>query len=263
LTFVTFTEDDKIETEDGIFEFGECPEWEARQGTELKPDDETPMQKLSEELRLGMYHGKPDIDELAGDISLVLLAEWIAIEHDKTRLQGLEYMEEAQELADWLYTIGYRLVNPKPDVCPECNEGIIGYTTGRDGQPVEMPCPTCQGTGLKPDEGLREKIAWEVYPEYDNWESGLKFADRVLSQVEAHYQDRVEEAEKRGIDTALTAYESACESLIEEAKKETLREVESYFDRDTTRCTVVRMQSVEECYVIPVKDWKALKEVKK
>ena len=29
LTFITFTTDDKIEIEDKIFEFGECPEWEA------------------------------------------------------------------------------------------------------------------------------------------------------------------------------------------------------------------------------------------
>ena len=56
---------------------------------------------------------KEDVDKLAKDLSLILLAEWIAIEHGKTRLQALEYIEEAQELTDWLYTIGYRLVNPK------------------------------------------------------------------------------------------------------------------------------------------------------
>jgi len=53
------------------------------------------------------------IDKLAKDLALILLAEWIAIEHGKTRLQALEYMEEAQELADYLHTIGYRLVYPK------------------------------------------------------------------------------------------------------------------------------------------------------
>ena len=36
----------------------------------------------------------------------------------------------------------------------------------------------------------------------------------------------VEAAEKRGIDTALTAYESACESLIEEAKREERERIE-------------------------------------
>jgi len=61
-----------------------------------------------------------EIDKLASDLALVLLAEWIAIDHDKTRLQALEYMEEAQELADWLYTLGYRLVSPQgKEVAPD------------------------------------------------------------------------------------------------------------------------------------------------
>jgi len=41
-----------------------------------------------------------------------LLAEWIAIDHDKTRLQWEQYLTEAQELADYLHVIGYRR-------CPE------------------------------------------------------------------------------------------------------------------------------------------------
>ena len=40
---------------------------------------------------------------------LKLLAEWIAIEHGETRLQWSKYLVEAQELADYLYTIGYRV----------------------------------------------------------------------------------------------------------------------------------------------------------
>lgn len=48
-----------------------------------------------------------DVENLAQEI--VLLAEWLAINDNKTRLQSGEYMEEAQDLADWLYTIGYRL----------------------------------------------------------------------------------------------------------------------------------------------------------
>jgi len=40
---------------------------------------------------------------------LKLLAEWIAIEHGGTRLQWSKYLVEAQELADYLYTIGYRV----------------------------------------------------------------------------------------------------------------------------------------------------------
>jgi hypothetical protein len=40
---------------------------------------------------------------------LKLLAEWLAIECGGTRLQYEEFTEEAQELSDYLYTIGYRL----------------------------------------------------------------------------------------------------------------------------------------------------------
>ncbi len=37
-----------------------------------------------------------------------LLAEWIAIDHDETRLQWEKYQTEAQELADYLHVIGFR-----------------------------------------------------------------------------------------------------------------------------------------------------------
>jgi hypothetical protein len=47
---------------------------------------------------------------LIDGITLVLLAEWLAIQDGKTRLQSAEYEEEAHELADYLYTIGYRMV---------------------------------------------------------------------------------------------------------------------------------------------------------
>ena len=54
------------------------------------------------------------IEELARQLeeprALRLLAEWLAIEHDKTRLQGDEYMEAAQELYDYLLIIGFRLI---------------------------------------------------------------------------------------------------------------------------------------------------------
>ena len=48
-------------------------------------------------------------DELAEGKALVFLAEWIAIEHGKTRLQAEMYAEEAQDLRDWLQTIGFEL----------------------------------------------------------------------------------------------------------------------------------------------------------
>ena len=76
----------------------------------------------------------------------------------------------------------------------------------------------------KPDrDELREKIAWKVYPEYDNWEAGLKFADRVI----ALYPD-VEELKKNWNEI----YESAKNYAVEEAKKqekvELLKEIESW-----------------------------------
>lgn len=46
---------------------------------------------------------------------------------------------------------------------------------------------------------------------------------------------------------------------IEEARKEERERIEGYFDSEPTHCTFVKLQSVEECYVIRVKDWQALK----
>lgn len=43
-----------------------------------------------------------------------LLAEWIAIDHDETRLQWEKYQTEAQELADYLHVIGFRKCPAKP-----------------------------------------------------------------------------------------------------------------------------------------------------
>lgn len=60
-----------------------------------------------------------EINLLAQGIATVLLAEWLAIEHGETRLQATKYGEEAQELADYLYTIGYRLVNTTKWLDPE------------------------------------------------------------------------------------------------------------------------------------------------
>lgn len=47
-------------------------------------------------------------DKLAHDLLISMMAEWIAIEHDKTRLQASEYLTEAQELYDYLFVIGFR-----------------------------------------------------------------------------------------------------------------------------------------------------------
>ena len=53
------------------------------------------------------------IDQLASDIALILLAEWIAIDHNETRLQAHKYQEEAQDLVDYLHIIGYKLTAPR------------------------------------------------------------------------------------------------------------------------------------------------------
>jgi hypothetical protein len=54
-----------------------------------------------------------DVDKLAADLAIVLLAEWLAIDHGQTRLQWVKYQEQALELADYLYLIGYRLTEAK------------------------------------------------------------------------------------------------------------------------------------------------------
>ena len=54
------------------------------------------------------------IDELAEALekprAIRLLADWIAIDKGKTRLQGAEYLEQAEELYDYLSTIGFHLI---------------------------------------------------------------------------------------------------------------------------------------------------------
>jgi len=75
-----------------------------------------------------------DVDKLAGDLALVQLAEWIAIEHDETRLQFGRYVEEAQGLADLLYVLGYRLIDTKPVMSDllltEEQVGLIEWESG-------------------------------------------------------------------------------------------------------------------------------------
>ena len=56
-----------------------------------------------------------DIDDLANEIVVMQLAEYIAIQAGKTRLDWEEYIEEAGGLRDYLYVIGYRLVGKGGD----------------------------------------------------------------------------------------------------------------------------------------------------
>lgn len=57
-----------------------------------------------------MNVSKEEEQILADEIVRVLLAEWIAIKHGETRLQANKYQDEAQELFDYLYVIGFRNV---------------------------------------------------------------------------------------------------------------------------------------------------------
>lgn len=56
------------------------------------------------------------VDRLACDLALLALAEWVAIENNKTRLQSEEYTEEAETLAGYLYVLGYRLTDGKGNI---------------------------------------------------------------------------------------------------------------------------------------------------
>ncbi len=54
---------------------------------------------------------KEEVSNLAEGLAVTLLSQWLAIENNETRLQGIKYIEQAQELADYLHIIGYRLVD--------------------------------------------------------------------------------------------------------------------------------------------------------
>ena len=66
------------------------------------------------------------IDALAAQLAIPLLAEWIAIDQGETRCQSGNYMDEAEELAGYLYVIGYRLVEKGSDRVLSIQPGIRG-----------------------------------------------------------------------------------------------------------------------------------------
>lgn len=94
-----------------------------------------------------------DLDELAQGIAIVLLAEWIAIENNETRLQAMKYMDEAQGLADWLKVIGYEL-GSRRKLAEEIKNRIIDIK--RAGT-VTMNCHA----GVSPHD-KQSKKEWEV-----------------------------------------------------------------------------------------------------
>ncbi len=74
------------------------------------------------------------------------------------------------------------------------------------------------------DEGLEGKVMEILEADYEvdlTKEDGARQAKMKATKcISALLQQRVEEAEKRGIDSGITAYESTCEGLIQEAKKQ-------------------------------------------
>jgi len=60
--------------------------------------------------------------QLADGIARHLLAEWLAINANKTRLEAVEHWEEAQELQDYLSIIGYRNIAKSPDETIEAHD---------------------------------------------------------------------------------------------------------------------------------------------
>ncbi len=50
------------------------------------------------------------LDQLAHDLSVSAIAEWLAIQDNKTRLQAEDYWTEAVEFVEYIYLLGYRLV---------------------------------------------------------------------------------------------------------------------------------------------------------
>ena len=54
----------------------------------------------------------------------------------------------------------------KPEVCPDCEGTKVSPVRGGQAGEVNYPCPTCKGTGDKPDSSeLRDKIAEYLYNE--------------------------------------------------------------------------------------------------
>jgi hypothetical protein len=48
------------------------------------------------------------VEKLSHDLLIMFIAQWIAIDHGKTRLQADQYLTDAQELYDYLYVLGFR-----------------------------------------------------------------------------------------------------------------------------------------------------------
>ncbi len=155
-------------------------------------------------------------------------------EQDKLGQRDPMFRMEAKAQATHLKDLGYEQVWTK---CPKCN-----------GEPTKYfmvngfsNCPTCNGTGEKKLDSpeLREKIFDIVTdPPCRQGYKYCEFWDKVghycylknihqdtkkcvlVDQIIALIEPLIKDAEQRGIDTAITAYESTCESLLVEAREQ-------------------------------------------
>lgn len=103
----------------------------------------------------------PEINQLAQRLYLPLLAQWIAIENNETRLQADKYLEDAQELADWLSVIGYItkeshlkiIKEAEKQLIEEITKSIDGFHTEDDGQKM-LHLPYTDWQQLKKSKGV-------------------------------------------------------------------------------------------------------------
>lgn len=95
-------------------------------------------------------------EQLTMELTLLRLAEWIAIEHNETRLQADKYTEEAQGLADLLSVIGYKLIGydipwekieAVTEICKNCQGSGMYTEVDYIGKPDVVTCIGCKGSG--------------------------------------------------------------------------------------------------------------------
>jgi hypothetical protein len=83
--------------------------WDAKRGADISSD--WLLVKLLTLLQQDTKDTCPEPpQELIDGIAKHLLAEWIAIDKGETRNEALKYIDDAQELFDYLYVIGFRNV---------------------------------------------------------------------------------------------------------------------------------------------------------